>query len=136
MSDRVNKALEKHKAGYNCAQCVACSFSEELGIDEDVLFRATEGLGGGMGSTKATCGAVAGAGVVFGFKNSTGKELLNSKGATCRLSRELVKQFEEKNGSVICEVLKGVKTKEVLRSCPGCIQDAVEITEEILKNME
>lgn len=136
MSDRVKKALEKHKAGYNCAQCVACTFSDEAGIDEDIIFRATEGLGGGMGTTKATCGAVAGAGVVFGLKNSNGKELLNSKGATSRLSRELVKQFEEKNGTIICEVLKGVKTKKVLRSCEGCIQDAVEITEEILKNME
>ena len=133
MSDKVKKALEKHKAGYNCAQCVACVFSDELGMDEDLLFRATEGLGGGMGTTKATCGAVAGAGVVFGLKNSTGKEMPNSKGETYKLSRELVKQFEEKNSTIICEELKGVKTKKVLRSCDGCIQDAVEITEEILK---
>lgn len=136
MSERVKKALEKHKAGYNCAQCVACTFSDEVGVDEDFLFRATEGLGAGMGSTKATCGAVAGAGVVFGMKNSTGKDLLGSKAATCRLSRELVKQFEEKNGTIICENLKGVKTKKVLRSCEGCIEDAVEITEKILKSLE
>lgn len=136
MSDKVKKALEKHKEGYNCAQSVACVFCEEAGIDEDLIYRVTEGLGAGMGSTKATCGAVAGAGVVFGLKNSTGKNMLDSKAATCRLSRELVKRFEEKNGTITCEVLKGVKTKKVLRSCEGCIQDAVEITEEILKSME
>lgn len=136
MTDKVKEALEKHQAGYNCAQCVACVFSRETGVEEDLLYRATEGLGAGMGSTKAACGAVAGAGVVFGLKNSTGKELMNSKAATGRLSRELVRRFEEKNGTIICETLKGVKTKKVLRSCEGCIQDAVEIAEEILKSLE
>lgn len=133
MSDKVREALEKHKAGYNCAQCVACVFSKEAGVEEDMIFRAAEGLGGGMGTTKATCGAVAGGGIVFGLKNSTGKDRRDSKGSTARLSRELVKKFEEKNGTIICETLKGVQTKKVLRSCEGCIQDAVEIMEEILK---
>lgn len=132
MSKRSEKALEKHKGGYNCAQSVACVFSKETGFDEDFIFRATEGLGAGMGCTKATCGAVAGAGVICGLKNSNGMEEANSKGATSKLSRELVKRFEEKNGSIICEVIKGVETKKVLRSCEGCIQDAVEMVEEVL----
>ena len=34
MADEVRKALENHKKGYNCAQAVACAFSEQLGMDE------------------------------------------------------------------------------------------------------
>lgn len=33
MSTKVEKALELHDKGYNCAQAVACSFCEEFGVD-------------------------------------------------------------------------------------------------------
>ena len=39
MADEVRKALENHKKGYNCAQAVACAFSEQLGMDEKEVFR-------------------------------------------------------------------------------------------------
>ena len=32
------KAMELHNKGYNCAQAVACSFCEELGLEESVVF--------------------------------------------------------------------------------------------------
>ena len=52
------KAMELHNKGYNCAQAVACSFCEELGLEESVVFAACEGFGLGMGAMQATCGAV------------------------------------------------------------------------------
>ena len=45
MADEVRKALENHKKGYNCAQAVACAFSEQLGMDEKEVFRLMEPLG-------------------------------------------------------------------------------------------
>ena len=33
METRVEKTIEKHDKGYNCAQAVACSFCREFGID-------------------------------------------------------------------------------------------------------
>ena len=33
MSEKAKLASAKHDRGYNCAQAVACSFAEELGID-------------------------------------------------------------------------------------------------------
>ena len=41
---------------------------------------------------------------------------------------ELMEEFENKNQSYICSRLKGEK----LRSCDGCIEDAVRILEEKL----
>ena len=49
METRVDKVAEKHKSGYNCAQAVACAYCDLVGIDEETMFRMTEGLGLGMG---------------------------------------------------------------------------------------
>ena len=65
MADEVRKALENHKKGYNCAQAVACAFSEQLGMDEKEVFRLMEPFGFGMG-TMGTCGAVSAMAAVVG----------------------------------------------------------------------
>ena len=126
-------ATLNHNKGYNCCQAVVCAYSKELGIPEDVLFKAAEGFGLGMGGMECTCGAVSGAVMVAGLKNSTANlDMPNSKAATYQLSKKLVSAFCEKNGSVICKDLKGIETGNVLRSCAGCIEDAVELIEEML----
>ena len=45
-------AIENHNKGYNCCQAVACAFSNEIGMDESILFKACEGFGLGMGCTE------------------------------------------------------------------------------------
>lgn len=127
-------AIAYHDKKYNCAQAVAMAFAEEAGIDKDLLFKVCEGCGFGMGGMEGTCGAVTGAVILAGLKNSDGNlDNPGTKAATYQLSREIVKQFREKNGTSICKELKGVETGKVLRSCPDCIMDAVEIAENILK---
>lgn len=126
-------AINLHDKKYNCAQSVACAFAEEVGVDMEVLFRACEGFGLGMGGMNGTCGAISGAVMLASFKNSDGN--LNApatKQATYALAREIVAKFEEKNKATRCRDLKGVDTGTVLRSCPGCIEDAVEIVQEVL----
>ena len=126
-------ATLNHNKGYNCCQAVVCAYSKELGIPEDVLFKAAEGFGLGMGGMECTCGAVSGAVMVAGLKNSTAAlDAPNSKASTYHLSKKLSDAFCKKNGSVICKDLKGIETGNVLRSCAGCIEDAVELIEEML----
>ena len=127
-------AIAYHDKGYNCAQAVICAFSEELGVSEEILFKAAEGFGLGMGCMNGTCGAVSGAVMAAGFKNSTGNfDGPKSKLDTYKLSKQNLESFEEKNGSVTCRELKGVDTGTVLRSCPGCIEDAVDLVSEVLE---
>lgn len=134
MGNRTDKAAELHNKGYNCAQAVACSFCDEFGIDEAAMFRLTEGMGLGMGCMEGTCGAVNGAVTILGLLNSSANlEKPDSKGQTYKLSKELVETFKNKNKSIVCKDLKGVETGEVLRGCPGCIEDAVIILEKILE---
>ncbi len=126
-------AIALHDKGYNCCQAVVCAFKDELGVDEETLFKAGEGFGLGMGCMKSTCGAISGAVMAAGFKNSTANfDGPKSKADTYALCKKILDAFEKKNGSLVCKDLKGIETGVVLRSCPGCIEDAVEIVQEVL----
>ena len=101
------RALELHGMKYNCAQAVACTLAPLIGADEELCFRAAEGLGGGMGGLTETCGAVSGAAMAIGLANSNGQDDRTSKQATYRIVRKLVSDFREQNGSTLCPELKG-----------------------------
>ena len=129
-------AISLHDKKYNCAQSVACAFADDLNIDPQMLFKMCEGFGLGMGCMNGTCGAISGAVALIGMKNSDGNlDAPSTKTSTYQLSKELLEKFNTKNGSTICRELKGIETGNILRSCPGCIEDAVELVEEILKRM-
>ena len=88
------KAIELHDRGCNCAQAVACAFAEEIGVPEETLFAAAEGFGLGMGGMAATCGAVSGAVMLAGLKNSCKNlEQPASKADTYKLTREIRRHF-------------------------------------------
>ena len=112
---------------------MACAFADKVDLDKVALFKVTEGLGLGMGGMNGTCGAISVAAVLAGLKDSTGDlELANSKAVSYKDARECIARFLEKNQSVVCRDLKGVETGKVLRACPDCISDAVEIIGEVL----
>ncbi len=131
--NRKDMADKRHKSGYNCAQAVACSFADKAGVDETLLFRACEGFGLGMGCMDGNCGALSGAILLAGLKNSCG-DLKNpsSKQETYRLSKEIYRRFVEKTGGSVCKELKGMGTGKILCSCPDCIKAGVETVEEVL----
>lgn len=133
MKTRVEETIERHDKGYNCAQAVACTYCDLVGMDEKTMFQVTEAFGLGGGCMEGTCGALAGACTLAGMKNSTGcLEKPNSKASSYKLSREMMTRFKAMNGSVICKDLKGAETGRVLRSCPDCIRDAAKLAEEML----
>ncbi len=131
---RTEIAAALHAQGYNCAQAVACAFSDILDADADTVYRIAEGFGGGMGDNESVCGAVSAAIIIAGLKNSNGINEASNKLSTYQLSSKITGEFKEKNGSVICKELKGAEDGKALRSCPGCIEDAVKIAEKIIFN--
>ena len=68
----IDRALELHHSGYNCAQSVVCALSDLTDMDEDTLFRVAEGFGGGMGGFTETCGALSGAVAILGLRRGRG----------------------------------------------------------------
>ena len=126
------QAAEYHARGFNCAQAVACTLAPAVGLDPQVAFALTEGFGG----MTATCGAISGAVAIMGFVMSDGMENPKTKGLTYKLSREIAMRFKTKNTTTVCGTLKGIGSdKGPLRSCPGCIDDAVEIVCDVLKQL-
>lgn len=133
MESRVEQAIARHDKGYNCAQAVACTYCDLVGIDEEVMFKVTEGFGAGMGNMEGVCGAVSGACALAGMKRSSGNlSAPDSKAQTYKLSRQIQAEFKTQNTTVICKELKGRDTGKVIRSCPDCIRDAARIAENIL----
>lgn len=133
MESRIAQTEAKHKQGYNCAQSIACTYCDLVGMDEQTMFRLTEGLGLGMGNMEGTCGALSAVCVLAGMKNSSGNlEAPNTKAATYKLERPMMDAFAAKCGSVVCKELKGVETGVVLHSCADCVRDAAVIVETML----
>ena len=113
-----SRALEaKEKFGkMSCAAAVLTSYLDEVGMNEfEAKMAAMPMAGGRMGK----CGAVLAA-----------EEVLKVQ-APDKLE-QLEKLFEEKNGSIMCNELKGRTGGPMLRSCPGCVEDACVILEQLL----
>lgn len=131
--DKKELAIALHDKKFNCCQSVACAFAAEAGVSEEVLFKAGEGFGLGMGCTECTCGALTGAILLAGFQNSDGNlDNPGTKADTYKLSKEMVTLFKEKTGGLICKDLKGIETGTVLCSCPDCIRKGIEVVQEVL----
>ncbi len=130
MSERINLADELHRKGYSCSQAVAVACADLVDVPKEILFKATEGFGAGMGTMDGVCGALTGGLLIAGLKNSTGNlDNPKSKAATMKISREMLTSFRDKSGSIICRELKGVDTGKMLCSCPDCIKHGVEVVE-------
>ena len=131
--NKLELAMNYHDRGHNCAQAVALSFCEEMGLDEATVKRATEGFGAGMGGRTQTCGALSGAVFVAGMLKADPANPA-SKMDTYRVCAKLSEQFVAHCGSGVCEVIKGMTGGEVLCSCNECIRYGVKLVEEYALN--
>ena len=130
MSDRVKLADDLHRKGYSCSQSVAVACADMVDVPKEVLFRATEGFGAGMGTMDGVCGALTGGLLIAGLKNSSGNlDTPRSKASTMKISKAMLASFRDKSGSIICRELKGVDSGKMLCSCPDCIKHGVEVVE-------
>ena len=130
METRKQIASEKLQCGtHNCAQAIVSTYADLIGLDETTAKNIANAFGGGMGNMEGTCGALVGAGIVLGLAT---KDRAKSRTGM----RQIMIQFQERNGATQCKQLKGVGTGVVLRECTGCVADAAELLEQQLKNLE
>lgn len=108
-------AIERSKSarllfenGLNCAQAVAVTFADVVGIEPSILERVTLAFGGGLGRQREVCGTVSGGSMVLGVieANAKGDDAKNDakKGAYVRV-QDFSAKFREHNGSIICREL-------------------------------
>lgn len=132
--NRKELAVELHGKGYNCSQSVGGAFYDLTSLNENEMFRIMTGFGLGMGGMEGTCGAVsAGVAIIGLLMNDGDTGNVKQKVEIHKVAKEYTRRFAEKNQSIVCRDLKGVQTGVRLRSCDGCIEDAVGILEEMIE---
>lgn len=109
--DRAERAAEFFLEGYNCAQSVAMAFSDLTGIDQAASAKMVSGFGGGFGRLREVCGAVSGmvmvASILYGYDHPDPE----AQQACYAMVQQLVKEFQEQTGSMICrDILKNPPT--------------------------
>lgn len=111
MSERVEKAVELFKSGYNCSQSVFAAYADLFGLERETALKVSAGLGGGCGRQRELCGAVSGAAMIIGLKfgsvdgnDREGKKLCYEK------VREFTAEFKKTNPSIVCRELLGIGT--------------------------
>ncbi len=145
--NRVESAVSFFNNRFNCCQSVLLAYCEEFGLDSQVASRLSAGFAGGMGRMAGVCGAVTGAFMVLGLKYGNMRAEDNeSKQRTQKLIREFAEKFKSRNGSIDCKDILGydISTPQGLRTvkeeglfsrlCPGFVQYAAEILQEMLKD--
>ena len=134
MSEKADMASAKHRNGYNCCQAVACSFAEEIGIDESLLYKMGEGFGAGMGTTQGVCGALSGAAMLAGLVHSDGniEHAGLTKPKTMKVAGTMQKKFVERAKALICRDIKTGNNGSAWTSCDMCIRIATELVQEDL----
>lgn len=140
--DRAKRANDYHEGGYSCAQAVACSFDDVIGLPTERIAGLLSGFGGGF-RTGEICGVVSGAAVVLGAKWPHSDM---ADGAAKELAAEKMKNFHarflERFPSLRCDALKPLDAAPekspaaqrlgVTKTCGVYIVAAVEILEEML----
>ncbi len=142
---RVEKAKNYFIEGYACSQAVALAFSDLLGMDEDLIAKATLPFGGGLGRLRLTCGALSGMAFVVGVLYAKAENSHENKLNTYAIVQELSAKFQAEYGSLLCgELLERMKlpvqvggeaeqrTQEYYkkRSCADIVGSVAKILEE------
>lgn len=111
MESRKEKAMELFTQGYNCSQSVVLAYADVLGLDWEQAAKMSASFGGGLGRLRHVCGTVSGmsmvAGMLTGASNPKDTE---QKRENYEVVQKLAKEFEARNGSIICRELLGLDT--------------------------
>lgn len=149
MEERIERAVSFFKNGYNCAQAVVAAYADLYEFTPEQAYRMASSFGGGIGRMRETCGAACGlfmlAGLQTGAVDGGDRE---GKAANYALVQQLAKEFRERNGSINCGELLGLKpltpisttpeerTEEyyIKRPCVKMVEEAAKIWAEYLVN--
>ena len=96
---------EVFQSGFNCAQAVFSSFSEDYGLETAMACKIAGGLGSGARMAEL-CGAVSGAVLVIGLKHGQGTSAEADMKLKCNVeTEEFMRRFRAANGDIVCRNL-------------------------------
>lgn len=108
LEERVEKARDLFRQGYNCSQSVFLAYNDLLGVESTLAATISGPLGGGMGRLREVCGAVSGMSLIAGFlAPCPDPAVRQAKAATYALVQEFAERFRAENGAIVCRELLG-----------------------------
>ena len=117
LDERVQRAVDNFMAGYGCCQSVVAAFSDLYGLDETMAKRIAAGFGGGVGRLRMMCGAVSGIVMLVGLDcGQTEGSDSEGKSACYKVVQDLLEQYRQENGSLICAEILGLNGHEKAQS--------------------
>lgn len=147
--NRINKCIELFMSGYGCCQSVVGGFADIYGLSPRQAMQIASGFGGGVGRMRMMCGAVSGLVILAGLSDGQTEADDRAGKAHCyKIVQELLNCFKERNGSLICAELLGLKgcvarTTPIpdqrnahyyaTRPCASKVESAAQIFAEYLK---
>lgn len=109
--NRIQRAVELFKSGYNCSQSVVAAFADLYGFTEEQALRMSASFGGGIGRMRQTCGAACGMFLLAGLDTgAVDAEDRVGKSHNYEVVQQLAERFKAENGSLICAELLGLST--------------------------
>lgn len=119
MENRVQKAVEFFKNGYNCSQSVVAAFADLYGFTEEQALKMSASFGGGIGRMRETCGAACGLFILAGLETGSvdGKDQA-AKAQNYAFVQKLAAIFKERNGALICRELLELRKNAPITSHP------------------
>lgn len=110
VQERVERAQNYFKAGYNCAQAVVMAFDDVMQMSTEELARLTAPFGGGMGRMREVCGTVSGMAFLAGaIKPSADPSNLDERKENYALVQKFAQEFRDENGDIVCRRLLGLE---------------------------
>lgn len=107
--NRIQRAVELFKSGYNCSQSVVAAFADLYGFTEEQALRMSASFGGGIGRMRQTCGAACGMFLLAGLDTgAVDAEDRAGKSHNYEVVQQLAERFKAENGSLICAELLGL----------------------------
>ncbi len=149
MKNNIDKAKNTFLSDNNCAQSILAILGPDYGLNEDMAFKLTSGMGGGLGLQGKTCGAVIGSYMILGleFGNQIPDDY-ESKQIVRKATDLFVEKFKKRHGDIDCPLLlkkdfRIAEEKEEMQQtgltdklCPEFIQSSIEIIEEIKSELK
>ena len=119
----MEKVLEFHKEGYNCAESIIKAFNEDTNLDIPVSIASP--FGGGM-AVGGTCGAITGTLMAVGALK--GRNTSEEKNDSRTLTKEVITKVKEKYGTLECIELKkkGVTCDEIIEYAYGILKEQIK----------
>jgi len=118
----MERVLEFHKEGYNCAESIIKAFNEDT--DSNIPVAIASPFGGGM-TVGSTCGAITGTLMVIGALK--GRNSSDEKNNSRVLTKEIITRVREKYGTLECIELKkkGVSCDEIIGYAYGILSESI-----------